>query len=257
MTSADRGLSRVITFAPMIDSELARLVLAHHGVAFDERDHLFGWVSLLTLFHGGYGQAPMLYGKGLRLSGPRAMAEHFDKLVSADEKLIPISQPEALRFETDWAAFNTGLGSDVAVLCYFHMLPEREAMIELFARGLPRAERAVLPAFYPALRSLFSLLLRLSPVRMDDVTTRIHLAFDAVARRGDAHPYLGGDRITLSDLSFAASAAPLVLPDGYVAPVPSLEQMPPELRAIASELRRHPAAKRVAAVYAPHAKAVD
>jgi glutathione S-transferase len=92
---------------------------------------------------------------------------------------------------------------------------------------------------------------------MDDVTTRIHLAFDAVARPGDAHPYLGGDRITLSDLSFAASAAPLVLRAGYAAPVPSLEHMPPELRGIASELRIHPAAKRVAAVYAPHARAVD
>ncbi len=44
---------RLLTFAPMIDSELARLLLSHYRVLYVEEDHLFGWVSLLTLLRGG------------------------------------------------------------------------------------------------------------------------------------------------------------------------------------------------------------
>jgi hypothetical protein len=52
-------LPTLLTFAPMVDSETSRLLLAHYGIAYRESDHLFGWVSLLTLLHGG-GLVPLL-----------------------------------------------------------------------------------------------------------------------------------------------------------------------------------------------------
>lgn len=90
---------------------------------------------------------------------------------------------------------------------------------------------------------------------MDDVATRIRVVFDEVARRGMTSPWLTGDRVTLADLAFAASAAPLMLPTGYTAPIPRFADMPETLMAIASELQAHPAAARAAVVYADYSQA--
>ena len=114
---AEMAPLQLLTFAPMIDSELARLVLGHHSITFVERDHVFGWASILTLLHGGYGQVPLLHGQGLKLSGPRAMAVHFDRKAAPERRLLPSGQPRCQRVQADWARFNGALASDVAALC--------------------------------------------------------------------------------------------------------------------------------------------
>jgi len=244
----DRPRPRLLTFAPMIDSELSRLVLRYHAIEFDEQDHIFGWASLLTLLYGGYGRIPILMAGGPALSGSQAIAEHFDRISEPGRRLFPTDQPAMLRVEADFALFNGSLGGDVAALCYFHMLPQRSAMIELFGRPLPPAEKALVPALYPSLQWLFGTLLRLKAERMEDVVTRVRMVFDLVEERS-ARPFLVGDRLTMSDLSFAASAAPLIIPPGYTAPVPTFAMMPSALQNISAELQAHPAAARVRAVY--------
>jgi glutathione S-transferase len=235
----------------MIDSETARLLLAYYAEKYQETDHLFGWVSLLTLFQGGYGQVPFLHGAGLHLSGPRAMAEHFDPTLPPERRLLPREQPLRTIVEADWKRYNGGLAADVAAVCYHHMLPERSVMTELFARSVPRNEARLAPTVYPALRWLFSILLRLNKPRVDDALLRIRVAFDVTDRIiADGRPFLAGDRLTLGDIGLAAAAAPLLLPDHYSAPVPTVEQMPPPLHAIVAELRAHPTATFVGRLYA-------
>ena len=69
---------KMITFAPMVDSECTRLALTHYNIPFEEQDHIFGWASLLTLLHGGYGRIPLVHGKGVHESGPRALVDRLD-----------------------------------------------------------------------------------------------------------------------------------------------------------------------------------
>ncbi len=82
--TADRP--KILTFAPMVDSETARLLGRYYGLDFDERNHLFGWVSILTLFHGGRGLIPLVYGKGFALTGPWEVAGHFDAALPAGRR---------------------------------------------------------------------------------------------------------------------------------------------------------------------------
>jgi glutathione S-transferase len=99
-------------------------------------------------------------------------------------------------------------------------------------------------------RALLTLLLRLGPGRADDALTRIRLIFDHVHRRiAGGRRHLVGDGVTLSDLSLAAAAAPLLLPEGYRAPIPTLDTMPGPMQAIVAEMRRHPAAAFIARIY--------
>lgn len=250
--SGDGARSAPLTllgFAPMIDSELSRLVLGHYGIPYVEQDHVFGWVSLLTCLHGGYGQVPLLYGRGLHLSGPRAMVDNFD--AGAASRLIPLEQPARQKVEADWTRYNGEMATDVAAIAYFYLLAEREMMIRIFSRNIPSGEATLLPSFYGALKGLFTALLSLSEGHAQDALRRVQIRFDLTDRRlADGRPWLGGDRLTLADLALISAAAPLLLPSGYGAPMPSYQAMPEAMQTIITDLRQTATAKLVERFYA-------
>ena len=89
------GPVAMLTFAPMVDSECTRLILSHYRIPFKERDHIFGWSSLLTLFHLAYGRIPLVYGKGIRATGPRRLVDKLDPR-AGDRRLLPLDPPRRL-----------------------------------------------------------------------------------------------------------------------------------------------------------------
>jgi glutathione S-transferase len=231
----------MLTFAPMIDSECTRLVLRHYGLPFKERDRLFAWVSLLTLLHGGYGRVPLVHGRGVACSGPAACMRQFDPLQPAERKLLPLEEPLRQRVEADFATYNNALAADVAAFAYFHLLPERALMIRSFGAPLTPLGRSTLPSVYGPLRGLFSLLLRLRPARIADVTRRIEALLDWSDRRlKPGQLYLQGGRRTLADLGLMSAMAPILLPPAYRQRVPALERMPVKLCQLVEQTRARP-----------------
>jgi glutathione S-transferase len=254
--SGDRAKYTLLAFAPMIDSELSRLVLAHYGVAYRERDHLFVQASLLTWLQGGFGQIPMLYGQGLCLSGPRAMVDHFE--TGAKVRLIPRDQPARRQVEADWVRYNGEMATDTAAIAYFYLLPQRAAMMRAFSRNISALETRLLPACYGSLKGLFTLLLSLNQGHIDDALRRVRVRFGLTDKRlADGRAYLGGDRLTLADLSLISAVAPLLLPEGFDAPMPSFDEMPAALQAIVSELRQTRTAKLVQRFYSERSRSVS
>lgn len=241
---------RLLTFAPMIDSETTRLVCRWYGIPFVEEDHLFGWVSLLTVLHGGYGRVPLLYGQSDCFSGPRPVVDAFDPVAPPDRRLLrPGAQ--AASVEADWSAYNGQLAVDVAVFAYFHLLAERELMTPIFQAPVPPTEARLTPKVYPALRWLLTTLLQLKPARAEAAAVRIHTLFAAIDRRlADGRPFLCGDRLTLGDIGFAGATAPLLQPAGYGAKMPAADQLPEPVRGMVEGLRSHRTARYVERVYA-------
>jgi glutathione S-transferase len=240
----------LLTFAPMVDSETARLLLHYYGIAYRERDHLFPWVSLLTLFHGGTGKVPLLYGPGVRVTNPRSIAEHFDAALPPGRKLIPEPGPLRDAVEKGWQDYNGGIGADMAVFAYYHLLPEKKLMAPVFAAPVPRFQAMLVPIVYPLLRGLFGLLLKLGPERAEQAFGRIKAIFDQTATRlADGRRYVAGDRLTLADIGLAGASAPLLLPPHYGATMPAVEAMPPAMRAAVETLRAHPTGAYVRKLY--------
>jgi glutathione S-transferase len=239
MTAAvDRA--RMLTFAPMVDSETTRLVCRYYGLEIDERDHLFGWVSLLTLFHGGRGFIPLVYGNGLKLTGPGEVAAHCDAKLPAERRLFPPDEPLAGEVAADWKTYNGGMGRDVAVFSYFHLLPERALMEGIFAAPVPPLEAKLVPVVYGLLSGLFTKLLKLSPENAAGAADNMRRTFDATDQLlADGRRYLRGDRLTIGDIALCAASAPLLLPRGYGALMPAREELPPVMRALGDELRAH------------------
>jgi len=243
----------LLTFAPMVDSELCRFLLMHYRTPYREQPHTFGWGSLLALTRCFTPQVPALYGGGLRLAGPRQLLEHFDRSCPVEQMLLPSQRPLRLQVENDWDLYNGQLAAHSAVVAYFHLLPHREIMIEPFFRGVPKTEASVFRGTYPFLRGLLTILLRLSEPKAKDALVRSRMIFDKTdARVGDGRPYLTGDRVTVGDFCLAAAAAPFLLPKGSVAPIPPLERMPPAYAAIVREMQQHPTAAFVQRIYDRH-----
>jgi glutathione S-transferase len=247
--SAERPFS-LLTFAPMVDSELARFVLSHYGITYREQPHVFAWGSVLALWHGFTPRVPLLYGNGVRLAGPRPMVDWFDAYCPREKMLVPPRQPFRTQIEADWNLFNGELALHTAVLAYFHLLPHPEILVEPFFSGVPKGERFFLGRSYPILRAMFTILLQLGAMKADDALRQIKTIFNDTDRRiADGRRYLVGDTVTLSDLSLAAAAAPLLLPAGYRAPMPPLASMPARMKEIIAELRQHPTANFIAKIY--------
>ena len=243
----------LLTFPPMIDSEACRFLLAHYGVSYREEAHLFGWASVLALWHGWTPQIPLLYGKQYRLAGPRGIADHFEKRCQPMQKLIPADKHISNEVARDWDRLNGTFGTAVAVFAYYYLLPHRSIMLEPFSRGAPAGEQSFLKKSYSSFAGLFRLLLRLNAQHANESLAMIRSIFDDIDRRlKDGRPYLAGDRFTLADIALASSAAPVLLPQGFTAPLPALEQMPPEMASLIGELRQHETARLVARIYHKH-----
>jgi glutathione S-transferase len=248
--SGASATATMLTFQPMIDSETTRLVARYHGIDVTERDHLLVSALVRTRFHGGDGHVPLLFGKGFALTGPYPIAQHFDAALPAARRLIPTEQPLAAEVAADWQSYNGGMGTDVAVFAYHHLLPERALMQPIFAAPVPWLEARLLPLTYPILRAVITFGLKLSAERAAAAAVRIRASFDATDRRvADGRTYLAGDRLTIADIALCAAAAPLLLPRGYGALMPSLEAMPATLRTLMEELRARPTAAFVQRLY--------
>jgi glutathione S-transferase len=248
------GMRTLVSFAPMIDSELARLVLAHYAVGYREERHLFGVASMVSLARAAKIQVPVLCGGGLRLAGPRAMVDRFELSCPVERKLLPAAQPLNSQVQADWARFNGRLATETAVFAYFHLLPHPDIMMAPLCQGLPAMEATALRSWaYPPMRLLLTLLLRLSPARAAQALVRIRSGFDYIDNLvADGRRYTAGERLTLSDLALATAVAPVLLPVGYGAPAPALETMPAAMASVITELRARPTAAFVQRFYDGH-----
>ena len=252
MTShSANGALTVLTFAPMVDSELTRLILAHYRVDYHERDHLLPRAATLTFFHGGYGRVPLLYGRGVRLTAPRPIAEHFDRTIVEAARLIPGDPALASRVEADWQRYNGQLAFDTAVFAYHHLLPMRGLMSTIFAAPLDPEEAKSVPSAYGEQATLLRALLRPTRERAAAALARIRTIFTETDERiDDGRPYLCGDRLTLGDLALASASAPLLHPPAYGAKTPAVGLMPAPLRSAVAELQARPTAAFVRRLYA-------
>jgi glutathione S-transferase len=243
----------LLTFPPMIDSEACRFLLAHYGVSYREEAHLFGWASVLSLWHGWTPQIPLLYGKQYQLAGPRQIADHFEKRCQPTQKLIPADKHISDEVALDWDRLNGTFGTAVAVFAYYQLLPHRDIVLEPFSRGMPAGEQSFLKKAYPSFAGLFRLLLQLNARHANESLAIIRSTIDDIDRRlKDDRMYLVGGRFTLADIALASSAAPILLPQGFTAQLPSLEQMPPEMASLIGELRQHETGRFVARIYHEH-----
>jgi glutathione S-transferase len=156
---------------------------------------------------------------------------------------------EALALEE---RFDEVLGPHVRRLAYWYLLPHKKLVCDVVgAPSLPGVERTIITTFYPLVVMIFRRSLNITDAGAERSRARIDEIFAEVgALLADGREFLVGGRLTAADITFAALAAPLLLPAGYAWPLPTLESAPGALRAEIERLRATPAGQYAMRRYA-------
>jgi glutathione S-transferase len=230
--------ARLITIPISHFCEKARWALDRAGIAYREERHVQGVHQIVSKRAGGTGTVPVLVlDDGSVLAESRDILEHADRagaLLYPENERAEIAQLEA--------GFDAVLGPEARRWIYLHVLEHRRIGRDYNLTGVPGWERWAFPILFRPMGALIRRRLDIGPDAETQSRRAVMETFDRVAERiDDGRRFLCGDAFTAADLTFAALAAAVVLPEQYGTPLPQPPDLPDPLRKGVQEFRSHPA----------------
>lgn len=240
--------ARLITIPFSHYCEKARWALERAGIEHVEDGHLPIFSYLAVRRAGARRTVPVLVtADGALIPDSTDILRWCDQHGHAPA-LFPADRPEAAALEDD---FDRRLGPAARRLAYFHLLPSRAAVTELLTADVPGWQRRVGRVARPLAVQLIKRGLKVDAAGAARSRRALDETFAAVGERlADGRRYLCGDRFTAADLTFAALAAPVLVPDGYGSRLPAPATLPASFVALRDELRAHPAGAFGLRIYA-------
>lgn len=240
---------RMISVSGNSYCELARWALDFWGIVYDEECHAPMCHALATRRYATHAVVMVDTGEAVLLDAG-AVVDYYDARAPIDHRLWPTDL--AARAETKrWFDFflnEFGLAAERWVEA--QMLGLRGAMVRVWTKRVPLWERLTVKVFYPLLAAT----VRKNP----EVTTNtvaaqlsvIEAALDQVeSRLADGRRFLLGERLAAADLALASMAAPILLPQEYGGPQPTLSELPSEMRVAVERWRARPAGQFILRLY--------
>jgi glutathione S-transferase len=221
--------------------EKARWALDRAALPYREAAHAPLFHFLSTKRHAG-GSVPLLVHGANSFADSTKILMHVDSLCGGELYLgDPVLSSRVVALEE---LFDTKLGPHVRRWAYAHLLPQPRLLRSIWSSGVPRFEANALSMMAPLVRRLVRSAYGVTPQGGRRSLERIHEVFREVERiLGHGRRFLVGDRFSAADLTFAALAAPLLLPPECRAAHPALEVVPTEMREEILRLRATEAGK--------------
>lgn len=230
---------RLITTPISHFCEKARWALERAGLPYEEDAHLPLFQYPAVRKAGGTRQVPVLMTPSGGVADSTAILRWIDTQVEPTRRLFPADDPSIL---ADVVAleerFDQVLGPAARRVAYLHLLPRAHVLKRYLAPTVPAFEKAIFPAFLPLLVRLIRTALKVTPEKAARDHEKLVKLFGELSERlSDGRRYLTGDRFTAADLTFASLAAPVLLPKEYGVPLPTLDEVSPEFRALVEQFR--------------------
>jgi glutathione S-transferase len=242
--------ARLVTIPISHFCEKARWALDRAGVAYVEQRHL-QFIHILAARRAGGGRTvPVLVtATGEVLPESADILRWADGQVAPERRLYPDGEPGAQAAALE-AWLDEGFGPDGRLWMYHETLPVVREVRRWALAGIPSWERRVFSVAGRLVEPSIRRYLAIDAAAATAALERVGSVFDDIAARlSDGRPFLLGDRFTAADLTFAALAAPMLLPAGYGSPLPPPEAMPEALAVEVRRLRAHPAGAYAARMY--------
>jgi glutathione S-transferase len=222
--------------------EKARWALDRAGVGYVEQSYppILHYVATLPRF--GQRTTPILVTPHGALRDSTSIVRHADQFLNEPDRLFPSHADELAEVERLVELFDKKLGPATRRIAYFYLLDDVTAFTRTALAKSGALERAAFRLSRPAVAKTIRLGLNIDRAGADKSKERLEAIFDeADAKLVRGGPYLLGSRLTAADLTFAALAAPLLVPAQYAWPLPAFEETPAAFRAIAERYRSRPA----------------
>jgi glutathione S-transferase len=229
MTSVSAAPARLITIPLSHYCEKARWALDRVGLPYQEEPHAPLFHRLATR-RQGRGTVPVMVDASGCFVDSTEILVHTDA-VGGGGRLYPCDT--VLRREVDVLEeqFDTELGPHTRRWAYMHLLPHAKLLRSLWARNVPWLEASLLPAITPLARRLVYAGYKITPESAQRSLGRVQSVFQRVDQQlSDGRRFLTGERFSAADLTFAALAAPLLLPVECCAVQPTLDTVPTAMR---------------------------
>ena len=242
--------ARLVTIPISHFCEKARWALDRAGISYVEQPHLQLIHVVAARLAGGRNTVPVFVtGTGQALADSSDILRWADTQVDAERRLYPDGDLGVQARELE-ASLDEGLGPDGRLWLYHETLPAVRELRRWALAGVPRWERWMFDVGRSGIDAAVRRYLRIDAVAAGAALDRVTRVFDAIAERlSDGRRFLLDDRFTAADLTFAALAAPVLLPERYGSPLPPLEAMPDAVIREVSRLRDHPAGAFVDRLY--------
>jgi glutathione S-transferase len=229
MTNRSTGTAVLITIPLSHYCEKVRWALDRVALPYREEPHAPLLHRLATMRNDG-GTVPMLVDGRTRLFDSTDILVHADEVLGGD-KLYPRDAALHRDVVALEERFDAELGPHTRRWAYGHLLSHPRLLTSLWSRGVPRREALMFRAVAPVVRRLVRSAYRITPESAQRSLDRVRGVFrDVEEQLSDGRRFLTGERFTAADLSFAALAAPVVLPAECRAVQPALEDLPPAMR---------------------------
>jgi glutathione S-transferase len=236
MTNRNTGTAILITVPLSHYCEKVRWALDRVALPYREEPHAPLLHRLATSRNDG-GTVPVLVHGSTRFLDSTDILVHADEISGGD-----ILYPCDAALRRDVVAledrFDTELGPHTRRWAYGQLLPHTRLLTALWSRGVPRHEALLLRAIAPVVRRLVHAAYKITPDSTQRSLERVRGIFRHVEEQmSDGRRFLTGERFTAADLTFAALAAPMLLPGECRAVQPAIDDLPPAMHEEVLRLR--------------------
>lgn len=245
--------AKLLTIAVSHFCEKARWALDRAGLDYIEKPYLpVAHLIPVKLASGGH-SVPVLVDGGTVVADSTVILEHVDQRLPAERRLFPSEPAACAEVMALEETFDDQLGPATRRWAYHHLLPERGTSIRVLWPTLGWWDRIMLVLFFPLVRRLINRGYRINVDSAARSFQRVETVFNQVGDLlKDGRVYLAGGRFSAADLTFAALAGPVVLPDETGATMPRLEDLPAEMSVRVKTLRESPAGAFALRMYRQH-----
>ena len=146
--------------------------------------------------------------------------------------------------------FDTRLGPHTRRIAYYHLLQHNKLFFESVLAGVGGFERTLFRVLSPAVKKLMRVGMRIDDEGAERSLDYVRGVFQTVKELlADGRSVPVGKNFGAADLTFAALAAPVILPRKYGSPLPSLDEVPTDLLAQIEGFRSSPAGEFALRIY--------
>ncbi|WAS93220.1 glutathione S-transferase family protein [Nannocystis punicea] len=207
---------RLITIGFSHYCEKARWALDRAGLDYVEADHVPLFHFAANLAAGARRTVPALVTPRGVLCESTDIVRFADEQLPEARKLFPEEPPLRAEVERMVARFDQLLGPAVRRVAYSLLFTDRGKIRDLVTSTGPAWERRLGRLLARPLTAMMRRALKLDPAPTARSQARLDVIFDEVTQTLEGgRRYLVGDRFTAADLTFAALAAPALMPPQY------------------------------------------